>query len=119
MRNKLFILITVLLMMAAAIGSPLRLALMRAGVIPYTNTGNIIELERVYAGGALLSDLLNGVEQLKRDVTDTYVNYLPFFDPVLEGMQNFMYDLNRPVVDFLTEEGMRIFMERQEAASGK
>jgi len=78
-KNKLFFAFVLIFFLGLAIASPILNILMTLGVIPYENSGNIIEVDKVYEEDFPLSSVLNGFEEGKRIVRDTYTNHLPFY----------------------------------------
>lgn len=114
MRNKIFATIFCLFILLVMIGAPLNLALTKAGVIPSENVGNVIEVEKVYEDGEFGAAVLNAIEEFKRDVNDTYINYIPFYVDVTSAAKGIQRTLNNPVTTYLLNEGNRITLEQKE-----
>ncbi len=114
MRNKIFTAIFCLFILLVMIGAPVNLALTKAGVIPSENVGNVIEVEKVYEEGEFGAPVLNAIEEFKRDVNDTYINYIPFYVDITSVAKSIQRTINHPITTYLLNEGDRITLERLE-----
>ena len=95
------------------IGAPLNLALTKAGVIPSENVGNVIEVEKVYEDGDFGAPVLNAIENFKRDLNDTYINYIPFYVGITSVAKDAQRNINHPITSYLLDEGNRIMLEQK------
>lgn len=116
MRNKIFVAVFAAFIVAIMICAPTKMFLTKAGVIQTENVGNEIEVEKLYTAGTFGASFFNSVEQTKRDINDTYINYLPFYVPVTSAAEEFTQNLNRPVSKYLLDWGNRITLARRENA---
>lgn len=119
MRDKLFISFFCVIIIAVMLSAPIKLALTEAGVIETENVGNIIEVEKVYEEGTFGASFFNAIEETKRDLKDTYTNYLPFYVNITSLAENFKQNVNQPVVSLLLKWGNKIMTEQLEETVAK
>ncbi len=117
MRNKIFAVVFGLFLVVVMISAPVKTALTNAGIIESENVGNVIEVEKVYEEGTFGASLFNAIEEAKRDINDTYTNYIPFYVGITSTAESFKQRLNQPVTSFLLELGNKIMLERKEEGS--
>ncbi|MBE6560837.1 MAG: hypothetical protein E7662_06900 [Ruminococcaceae bacterium] len=116
MRNKVFITVFASFLLLVMISAPAKRVLCAAGLIVNENVGNIIEVEKVYDPDSFAAPLLNGIEEAKREITDIYTNYIPFYVDITSIASTFTQSLNNPITALLLEAGNRDVLERMEAA---
>ena len=116
MRNKVFTAILCGFVLLVTLGAPLKLLLTDAGIVTTANVGNVIEVEKVYEEGTFGAPLFNRIEELKRDITDVYTNYIPFYVGITTAANDFTSGLNQPVTGFLMDRGNRILLESRAKA---
>lgn len=119
MRNKLFIAVFCLLLLVIMIGAPGKKILTNAGLVTNANVGNVIEVEKVYEEGTFGASLFNSLEEIKRDITDIYTNYIPFYVGITTVSSTFQQNLNQPVTTLLMNKGNAILAEKRNAESAK
>lgn len=107
MRNKVFITLTCGFLLIMMFIAPTIRLLDRVGIISTEKMGNIIEPQKVYSEDVPLAKMLNGVEELKAAIEDTYINYLPFYAHVVTSVKNAKYNLNEPINRLLSELGQK------------
>lgn len=111
LRNKLFTLVFCLAIFAVMISAPAKMCLTNAGIVKTENVGNIIEVEKVYAEGTFGAPFFNAVEEIKRDINDIYINYVPFYVSMTSAAESFKQKVNQPVSSYLLALGNRIMVE--------
>lgn len=77
------------------------------GVITTEKMGNIIEPQKVYDEDMPLGGFLNGVENLKAAIDDTYINYLPFYAHIVTTVKNAKINMNKPINELLSALGQK------------
>ena len=108
MRNKIFVAVLLVFVLAVAVSAPVKMYLTNAGLVETENVGNVIEVEKVYANDAFGASLFNGVEGVKRDLKDIYTNYIPFYVDITTAAKNFTRTLNQPMSSLLMKWGNSI-----------
>lgn len=111
LRNKLFAIVFCVAIFAVMISAPAKMFLTNAGIVKNENVGNIIEVEKVYAEGTFGASFFNAVEEAKRDISDIYTNYVPFYVGMTSAAESFKQRINQPVSSYLLELGNRIMAE--------
>ena len=109
-KNKLFFAFVLIFFLGLAIASPILNILMTLGVIPYENSGNIIEVDKVYEEDFPLSGVLNGFEEGKRIVRDTYTNHLPFYLEMSAFTKDIQRKINHPVNQYFSDKSDEIYL---------
>ncbi len=104
MKNKLFIALFSILLLFGLISPPVTRILAHNGIIEFEDLANYIEAEEVAPGP--LHDLLQGIENGKAAISDTYINYLPLYGDILSGLSKVKSDINRPTTSLLTDWGV-------------
>ncbi len=105
MRNKLFVSVFGIFLVAVMLAAPIKRVLCAAGVIVNENVGNIIEVEKEYDKNAFGASVLNGVESVKRELTDIYTNYIPFYVDITSFAGKFTQTVNNPISSLLLDWG--------------
>lgn len=105
MRTKMFLAVFTLVLLLFLFGAPVKKLLCSAGWIENTNVGNLIEVEKVYDEGTFGAPLLNAAEQAKRDITDLYTNYIPFYVRITAFANTLKQKINEPVSTLLMTRG--------------
>lgn len=100
MKSKTFVIILAVLVLSLSIIAPALKCLEKLGVIELPKMGNIIEPEKTYGDGT--GGVLNVIEFAKADVTDTYINYLPWYAQIVTGIQTAEVNFNQPFNNFLS-----------------
>lgn len=118
-RNVLFVSVFALCFAAIFLFAPIHSILMANGLIEYENVGNEIPLENYYEDDVPLAAVLNGIEEGKRTVKDTYTNHLPLYLAVTNWSAEAKRFLNKPVVTYLEEAGNQIVKKNIEAIRNK
>ncbi len=119
MRNKIFISIFCTFIIVVMFSAPIKLVLTQAGILEKENVGNIIEVEKVYEEGSFGASFFNAIEEAKRDINDTYTNYLPFYVKITSLAENFKQNINQPVASLLLEWGNQIMGEHLDGTVAK
>lgn len=112
MRNKIFFIAVVALILAVFVYAPIHNILMSAGIVPYENVGNIIKVDKVYGEDELMADFFNGIEEGKRDIVDTYTNHIPFYLELTSFVKDFKQTLNAPIKKTFQKIGDDIVRDR-------
>lgn len=89
--RRIFVYVMVVLMLTLLVAPPVNRFLCSIGVINHTELGNIVMVEP--KGNAVL----DAFESLKAFLTDTYTNYLPFYNEIVAAASSFKYLINKPV----------------------
>lgn len=89
--RRILIYIMAVLMLTLLVAPPVNRVLCSFGLINHTELGNTVSAEPI--GNAAL----DAVESLKAFLTDTYTNYLPFYNEVVAAANSFKYMINEPV----------------------
>ncbi len=116
MRNKLFIGAFCAVLLFIMAGAPVKRLLTGYGLIESENVGNIIEAEKVYEEDAFLSSFLSGIEEGKRLLNETYINYIPFYVDITTAAKAVTFSVNKPVTSVLTAVGNELFLQNQPAS---
>lgn len=77
------------------------------GIITTEKMGNIIEPQKEYDEDTPLGGFLNGVENLKAAIDDTYINYLPFYAHIVTTVKNAKINMNKPINELLSALGQK------------
>lgn len=116
LRNKLFIGAFCAVLLFIMAGAPVKRILTGYGLIESENVGNIIEAEKVYGEDAFLSSFLSGIEEGKRVLNETYINYIPFYVDITTAAKAVTFSVNKPVTAVLTAVGNELFLQNQKAS---
>lgn len=100
MKSKTFIIILAVLVLSLSIAAPALKCLEKLGLIELPKMGNIIEPEKTYGDGT--GGVLNVIEFAKTDITDTYINYLPWYAQIVTAIQTAEVNFNQPFNNFLS-----------------
>ncbi len=111
MRNKIFISVFCIFILAVFIAAPINHYLQSKDIIPRENVGNVIEVEKVYSDDFPLHTVFNGIEEGKRLINDTYINYIPFYLTVTNVTKDFQRKLNYDLNQWYTKKGNEIYRE--------
>ncbi len=84
MKSKTFIIILAVLVLSLSIAAPALKCLEKLDLIELPKMGNIIEPEKTYGDGT--GGVLNVIEFAKTDITDTYINYLPWYAQIVTAI---------------------------------
>ncbi len=114
MRTKLFIVLFSGIILIMLIAAPIKHILTDSGVLKSDNVGNIIEVDKVYSEDAFGADFFNGVEQVKRQINDTYINYMPFYVAITNTSRELQHDINEPISSLLLKKGNEITKLRRD-----
>ncbi len=106
MKNKVFIVLFSVLLLFGLIAPPITRILAENGIVEFEDLANYIEPEKVAPGP--LHDLLQGIENGKAEISDTYINYLPLYGDILSGLSKVKSDINRPTTSFLSDWGVEL-----------
>ena len=112
-RNLLFVSVIALLFAAMFLYAPIHSILMANGLIEYENVGNEITVENFYEDDVPLAAVLNGIEEGKRVIKDTYINHLPFYLTVTTKSAEIKRFFNKPIVTLLEKKGNEIVKENR------
>ena len=116
MRNKIFVSVFAAFLLLVMLSAPTKRVLCYAGLIVNENVGNIIEVEKVYDPESFAAPLLNGIEEIKRELTDIYTNYIPFYVDITSAANSVTQTLNNPITALLLDAGNKDVLARMEAA---
>lgn len=105
MRNKIFIAVLAVIFLFVFIYAPVHAILMKNGLIPYENSGNIIKPDKVYDDSHPLSAPLNMIEEAKRSVVDTYTNHIPFYSELTSFAKAVKRSINEPLTKAMQKIG--------------
>ena len=119
MRNKVFVSVFAVFLLLVMISAPVKRVLCAAGLIVNENVGNIIEVEKVYDPESFAAPLLNAIEEGKRELTDIYTNYIPFYVDITSAANVFTQAVNNPITALLLDAGNKDVLARMEAAMEK
>ena len=97
--NRIFLVLCIVIVLCGMLISPIQRALVKAGVIEYDDRANYIEPE-VHEGA--LAPLLNLISYGQAEINDTYTNYIPLYNMMVDGTANLKYKLNRPINTLLS-----------------
>lgn len=111
MRNKIFISIFCIFILAVFIAAPINHYLQYKDIIPRENVGNVIEVEKVYDEDFPLHGLFNGIEEGKRLINDTYINYIPFYLTITNATKDIQRKINYDLNQWYTKKGNDIYRE--------
>ncbi|MGN1346871.1 MAG: hypothetical protein ACI4V1_08795 [Eubacteriales bacterium] len=100
MKSKTFITILAVLVLSLSIAAPALKCLEKLGILELPKMGNIIEPEKTYGDGT--GGVLNMIEFAKADITDTYINYLPWYAQIVTAIQTAEVNFNQPFNNFLS-----------------
>ncbi len=116
MRTKLFIVLFCAMILVVMLCAPAKHVLTDLGILQSENVGNIIEVDKVYHEDAFGAAFFNGIEQVKRQINDTYINYMPFYMDITKAAKKTQRQINRPVSDYLGKTGSAVEKERRAQA---
>ena len=105
MRNKIFVMFFSVIFILLFLGAPLSVLLTKWGIIEYNNVGNEITKDKFYDEEKFMGRVLNGFEELKVDIKDTYINNLPFYLKITEVFKPLENNIDQPVIDWLQKKG--------------
>ncbi len=105
MRNKVFTCILVAFLIFVMIAAPVKRILTVNGLIEKDNVGNDIKVEKEYGDNVLGAPFWNGIEEAKRELTDIYTNYIPFYVDITSAAKTFTQNINAPISSFLMDFG--------------
>lgn len=105
MRNKVFVIFFSVVFILLFLGAPLSVLLTKWGIIEYNNVGNEITKDKFYNEEKFMGRVLDGFEELKVDIKDTYINNLPFYLKITEVFKPLENNIDQPVIDWLQKKG--------------
>lgn len=107
MRNKVFVAIACGFLLLIMLCAPTIRLLEELGVVSTDKMGNIIEPQKIYGDDMPLAGFLNGVEEMKAAIEDTYINYLPFYAHIVTSVKNAKININKPINELLSTLGQK------------
>lgn len=118
MKNKLFIAIFTVFILAVFLSAPLSYVLSKNGIISVANVGNIIKPDKTYEGDSTYAKVFTSIEEGKRVVNDIYINYIPGYVPITSSVTSAMSKINTPVTDMFGRWGESILLKKTETDDG-
>ena len=109
MRNKIFVIVFSIIFVALFLGAPISRALTELGVIEYNNVGNVITPDKTYSSDGAISKFLNGFENVKVEIKDTYINNLPFYLTITNNFKPLEEKINAPVINWLQKKSLESY----------
>jgi hypothetical protein len=99
-RNKIFLIVIVLIFATVMMYSPAYKMLSELGIVRREDTANYIDRQITYEG--VLGGVLNAIEDAKANINDIYINYIPYYDSIVDTTQNTVDQLNKPFFSMLS-----------------
>lgn len=98
--NKIFLTVFIIIFLVGMLVSPANKLLAHFGIIEYEDRANYID-PVIHQGP--FANVLNGISKAQAQVDDTYTNYIPAYNTIVDGVVKAKHNFNEPFTKWLGE----------------
>ena len=102
--TKIFLSVFLAIFLAGMLISPAKKLLTEFGIIKQEDRANYID-PTVHEG--LFADILNSISAAQAQVDDTYINFIPFYNAIVDGVVEAKHTVNEPFTNWLSQEAKK------------
>lgn len=111
MKNKIFVIVFCGLLLFGLISPPITKILVDNGVIQFEDLANY--QDPVQVGEGPLYGVRQGIENVKADIANIYINYLPFYGDIIDSLSKTKSDINKSSNSSLTNWGVELLAKNK------